>query len=769
MTLNGFGKPPWADVAAGRRDGQDARSQGPGRNDQQQSAWARRTEFKRKMEMEKARITRGKKEKNYLLFINKDGDFSYDEEVIADLLEKVGINFDSVLSMNKDPERRAATEILLKPDVQVKMEDVNRIVLDTNVRFDVEHIGYRIEVMHIRKLGLTADPNAMAEQIKDVILPFVEKVVDVTPTTWKISEENKNSKSYKAFNGRYDGNYRVRVIPRENIVVPGFIPVGPEKVRGEVVYQIAKERNLLCSNCFKKDHLRGDRSCTGGEGWAAYVESFGRTSDEILTASGIPVPKTDLEKLQEALQVKDRELEDAKSHSEVVSEENAAQVGEIRHLEEEKSNLKEEMKKAEEKLLEKEKERELLEKRVADSENEKKMWMEEKTRMEEKCQKMTADLEASKQKIQETEERMDMEGKETRSEVPEQSQEDTIEDTQTYSGIIEEPEGTEDKAGPGLSLDKEEDVLDVEKDKETDMDEDTGVENTKKRKKVRGRCGECEACIKEDCGECVECKDMIKFGGTGKRKRPCLKRPCLKKKKKMDTGEAEKNKPEEDLNLQLSQSQDSAAPTDEQANSESISLLGNEVVVDHLQDAQYMLDGDTDNEGSPLSGFRGPGSTRSFEADSLGGASRRESFSGGGDEDEEEIKFEEEVHDKLDWHEDVEISDAHEEKVTSPKATISPIKKLSGFWNSFVSPQSKNNDKETGKDLQNVRLVKNRIGDWESKSHKEEKQKPNVDERDKRIIESKLARENSLKETKNEFVRRMSESGDGNNIQDLTT
>ena len=342
MGLNGFGKPPWADVAAGRKEGQDARSQGPGRNDQQQSAWARRTEFKRKMEMEKARITRGKKEKNYLLFINKDGDFSYDEEVIADLLEKVGINYDSVLSMNKDPERRAATEILLKPEVQVNMDDINRIVLDNNIRFDVEHIGYRIEVMHIRKLGLTADPNAMAELIKDVILPFVEKVVDVTPTTWKISEEDKNSKSYKAFDGRYDGNYRVRVIPRENIVVPGFIPVGPEKVRGEVVYQIAKERNLLCSNCFKKDHLRGDRSCTGGEGWAAYVESFGKTSAEMLTASGIPIPKTDMEKLQEALQVKDRELEDAKNHSDVVSEENAAQVGEIRNLEEEKSKLKEE-------------------------------------------------------------------------------------------------------------------------------------------------------------------------------------------------------------------------------------------------------------------------------------------------------------------------------------------------------------------------------------------------------------------------------------------
>ena len=704
--------------------------------------------------MERARITRGKKEKNYLLFINKDGDFSYDEEVIADLLEKVGINYDSVLSMNKDPERRAATEILLKPDVQVKMDDVNRIVLDTNIRFDVEHIGYRIEVMHIRKLGLTADPKDMAEQIKDIILPFVEKVVDVTPTTWRISEENKNFKSYKAFNGRYDGNYRVRVIPRENIVVPGFIPVGPEKVRGEVVYQIAKERNLLCSNCFKKDHLRGDRSCTGGEGWASYVESFGRTSAEMLTASGIPIPKTDLEKLQEALQVKDRELEDAKNHSEVVSEENATQVGEIRNLEEEKSKLKEEMKKAEQKLLEKENERKLLEKRVADSENEKKKWMQEKTQMEERCQRMTHDLEASKQTMRE-----------------EQSQEETAKD-ELLIGAIEEPEVTEDRAAPkkSLVLDNLEEALDVEKDKEVDTEYETGMdednrldENPKKRKKVRGRCGECEACTKDDCGGCIECKDMIKFGGTGKRKRPCLMRPCLRKKnKKVDTSEVEKNEETSDWNLMLSQSQDSAAPAAEQATPDSISLLENDAVVDQWQDAQDMLAGDTDIEGSPLSGFRGSGSIRSFETEILGGGSRRESFSGGGDEGEEDINLQEEVHDKMDWRKEVKTLEAQEEKRTPPKETISPIKKLSGLWNNFVSPQSSNNDKETGKEMQNVRLVKNLVGNWESKSHKEEKTIPNGEERDKRITESKLARENSLKETKTEFVRRMSESGDGN-------
>ena len=55
-------------------------------------------------------------------------------------------------------------------------------------------------------------------------------MVDVEATKWSFKDVDKNSKSFRAFNGRFDGNYRVRVIPKENIAVPGFIAVGPEKV-----------------------------------------------------------------------------------------------------------------------------------------------------------------------------------------------------------------------------------------------------------------------------------------------------------------------------------------------------------------------------------------------------------------------------------------------------------------------------------------------------------------------------------------------------------
>ena len=42
----------------------------------------------------------------------------------------------------------------------------------------------------------------------------------------------------------------------------------------------------------------------------------------------------------------------------------------------------------------------------------------------------------------------------------------------------------------------------------------------------RRRCGVCEACQMPDCGECKHCKDMVKFGGSGRSKQACIRRRC---------------------------------------------------------------------------------------------------------------------------------------------------------------------------------------------------------------------------------------------------
>lgn len=36
----------------------------------------------------------------------------------------------------------------------------------------------------------------------------------------------------------------------------------------------------------------------------------------------------------------------------------------------------------------------------------------------------------------------------------------------------------------------------------------------------------CEVCQLPDCGKCNHCKDMIKFGGSGRSKQACVNRRC---------------------------------------------------------------------------------------------------------------------------------------------------------------------------------------------------------------------------------------------------
>ena len=42
----------------------------------------------------------------------------------------------------------------------------------------------------------------------------------------------------------------------------------------------------------------------------------------------------------------------------------------------------------------------------------------------------------------------------------------------------------------------------------------------------RRRCGECSGCLRDECGSCDNCRDKIKFGGSGVRKRICVRRKC---------------------------------------------------------------------------------------------------------------------------------------------------------------------------------------------------------------------------------------------------
>ena len=212
--------------------------------ERKRKAMMMRLGYQRRMEIEKARSKRGKQEKNYIVFINKESSGYTPKEMVAEMLEELNLDMEKIHSIQNDPERNSVVEVLLKDNVIVDMEGYNRLLASRNFPFEVISIGMQTDSVIVRKLQLTANPDAVAQQIRQAVRPFVDKVMDVRPLKWRMSGEEKEKKYYKVYNGKYDGNYKVTFVPKEDQVIPGYIPVGPEKVRGEVRYPKGEDKNL---------------------------------------------------------------------------------------------------------------------------------------------------------------------------------------------------------------------------------------------------------------------------------------------------------------------------------------------------------------------------------------------------------------------------------------------------------------------------------------------------------------------------------------------
>lgn len=55
------------------------------------------------------------------------------------------------------------------------------------------------------------------------------------------------------------------------------------------------------------------------------------------------------------------------------------------------------------------------------------------------------------------------------------------------------------------------------------------------------RCGECEGCMRDDCGQCQACADKPRFGGPGTKKKACVMRFC--RMRKLEEDHAQTNYP----------------------------------------------------------------------------------------------------------------------------------------------------------------------------------------------------------------------------------
>ena len=295
------------EMDGGNRKDEEVRNLG---TEKQVKAFWKKISFKRGMEMNHARMERGMKEKNYLLLLHKTGG-EVTLAKIVEILDEMGIDFMQVMAINQHPDKLSScVEILFKPELDVDLGEMNRKVGEIGLDYDVDPIGYSTETVHVRRIPLTANPKEVVDLIRQAISPYITRIVDISPTCWKLTEKAKEHRFNMMLDGKLDGNYRVRFVPLEKVVIPGFIPIGPECVKAEVRYGKQDDRNLLCSNCFLEGHMKGDSACTASveEGWMAYVDRFNQKSAELAAAQGLPANAYQGE--MEKLQKKYDELED---------------------------------------------------------------------------------------------------------------------------------------------------------------------------------------------------------------------------------------------------------------------------------------------------------------------------------------------------------------------------------------------------------------------------------------------------------------------------
>ena len=85
-------------------------------------------------------------------------------------------------------------------------------------------------------LPLSNNMKFVEAKIRESIKPFVKEIIDVVPCVHKADIDD-------FFNGRYDGSWRVKVVPKMNRQIPNYIVVDSKaQVLGKAVYNKKRGR-----------------------------------------------------------------------------------------------------------------------------------------------------------------------------------------------------------------------------------------------------------------------------------------------------------------------------------------------------------------------------------------------------------------------------------------------------------------------------------------------------------------------------------------------
>ena len=247
------------------------------REDRRENAEKKKAMFRNKVQLEQRRryLSKG----NVVTFTFNDPRSFIDKEgSMQRALTVGGFEKKNVLQIKLNDYRGNECEVLFEEGLEVDCEAVEEKLKRNALNVTVSKFLDAEEICMVYGLPLTSDVDAVIEQIKQTISPFVKKVVSVTAT----KHFSKNEKDF--FHGCLNGNYKVKVVPLVNHQIPNYVPIGKdEQVQAKVHYvRHLSEKKVMCNNCYSTEHLANSDSCEGVSDWTKYVARFEKMRDDVL-------------------------------------------------------------------------------------------------------------------------------------------------------------------------------------------------------------------------------------------------------------------------------------------------------------------------------------------------------------------------------------------------------------------------------------------------------------------------------------------------------
>ena len=341
-------------------------------------AAAKKAFFRMRMDLEENRKDLGKGNiVAFLLNAGGTGNQSVEKKDINKVLRCSGFVTSQILGITRNDYRPNQIEVLLKDEVAIDTCEIESRLKANGLDVIVSKFDHVEEYLMIYGLPLSRDMDVLENKIRESIKPFVKSILEVTPSVYK-EEDGEDF-----FKGNYDGNWRIKIIPRKRKQVPNYIVVDPRaQVMAKAVYtKKVGDKLEMCSDCFSTDHFKWAPECSGPAKWSDYCEDFRRdwetnsleideAGDETASRQGEVTEETRVEILNKTL-VKDLEtIETERNELRGKINDHTELLEEVKTLKDELNTLQKENEQVEilrKQLADVHHEKELLEKEVEES------------------------------------------------------------------------------------------------------------------------------------------------------------------------------------------------------------------------------------------------------------------------------------------------------------------------------------------------------------------------------------------------------------------